>query len=309
MESIVNSVKALEEQIELLHKQAMEQIELKMRTYLELDEQIQYNGNLMMQKIMSRTQTWVQHDFLSNAEQTIRNRINDQSFFSTTSKDAIQRELEQLLSEDRLQQEINGFLSQLQRDIYREWHGRLSQIDAELTHLYQENQIKNDLEISQLQQAFAGQTGMDSMKDSVLVASAAGGALSVYSAILGPAASTVTIGSAVGAIMPPILLAGAAVGLVSGYARSKKLKSSQTMMANDVLDRIRSHVSQELLPSLEQHLQQLCSKTADEAKREFVEKNFDGRSVDELKDLVQRLQEFLKRTDAEGVAQLSPGRK
>lgn len=305
MESIVNSVKALEEQIELLHKQAMEQIEMKMRTYLELDEQIQYNGNLMMQKIMSRTQTWVQHDFLSNAEQTIRNRINDQSFFSTTSKDAIQRELEQLLSEDRLQQEINGFLGQLQSDIYREWHGRLSQIDAELTHLYQENQIKNDLEISQLRQAFAGQTGMDSMKDSVLIASAAGGALSVYSAILGPAASTVTIGSAVGAIMPPILLAGAAVGLVSGYARSKKLKSSQNMMANDVLDRIRSHVLQELLPSLEQHLQQLCSKTADEAKREFVEKNFDGRSVDELKDLVQQLQSFLKREDGEAFAKLS----
>ena len=65
MDSIINSVKALEEQIRLLHKQALEQIEMKMRTYLELDEQIQYNGNLMLQTIMSRAQTWVQHDFLS----------------------------------------------------------------------------------------------------------------------------------------------------------------------------------------------------------------------------------------------------
>ena len=77
------------------------------------------------------------------------------------------------------------------------------------------------------------------------------------------------------------------------------------MMANDVLDRIRHYVSQELLPSLEQHLQQLCSKTAAEAKREFVEKNFDGRSVDELKDLVQQLQLFLKREDGEAFAKLS----
>ena len=64
----------------------------------------------------------------------------------------------QLLAEDRLQQEINGFLGQLQQDIYREWHGRLSQIDTELSQLYQEHQIKHDLEISQLQHAFAGQT-------------------------------------------------------------------------------------------------------------------------------------------------------
>ena len=308
MDSIINSVKALEEQIRLLHKQALEQIEMKMRTYLELDEQIQYNGNLMLQTIMSRAQTWVQHDFLSNAEQTIRNRINDQSFFNTTSKEVLHREMGQLLAEDRLQQEINGFLGQLQQDIYREWHGRLSQIDTELSQLYQEHQIKHDLEISQLQHAFAGQTGMDSMKDSVLIAGAAGGALSVYSAILGPAASSVTIGSAVGAIMPPILLAGAAVGLVSGYARSKKQKGNQTMMANEVLDRIRSQVSRELLPSLEQHLQQLCLQTGEEAKREFVEKNFDGRRVDELKDLVERLQLFLKEANEETVAQLPPHR-
>ena len=67
------------------------------------------------------------------------------------------------------------------------------------------------------------------------------------------------------------------------------------MMANEVLDRIRSQVSRELLPSLEQHLQQLCLQTGEEAKREFVEKNFDGRRVDELKDLVERLQLFFKK--------------
>lgn len=56
---------------------------------------------------------------------------------------------------------------------------------------------------------------------------------------------------------------------------------------------MRDQVSQELLPCLQRYLEKLCAQTQEEARREFVEKNFNGQSVEGLKELVQQLQRFL----------------
>lgn len=293
MDSIRDSAMALHDQIYLIHKQAMEQIELKMKTYLDLDEQIQYNGHLMQQKAMSQAQDWLQHDFLREAENALHNKISQSGFFSADSKSYIHQELENLLSKEAVQQEVDNFLQRLQANIYQDWQGRLSDIDEELSQMYQKVQLKNDFEISQLQQVFAENNGMDSMKDSMLAAGAAGGALSIYSAVLGPAASYVSIGTAAGTIMPPLLMAGAAIGLVAGYSKNKKRKNRQDSIVNEVISHMRDQISQELLPCLQGYLEKLCAQTQEEARREFVEKNFNGQSVAGLKGLIQQLQQFL----------------
>lgn len=299
LDSIKKSAQALHDKLQLIHRQALEQIRMKLKTYLELDEQIQYNGRLMQQKAMSRARDWLQHEFLSDAEMALQNKVNDSSLFSSVSQASLHQELERFLSQERIQQEVSTFLEGLQLDIAKDWQGRLTGIDDELIRLYHDEALKNEKEIAQLQQTFSEESGMESMKNSVFAAGAAGGALSFYSAVLGPTASYVSIGSAVGSIMPPLLLAGAAIGLVAGYSKSKKMKSRQMNSVNDALDRIRRQVGQPLLSSLQDYLQRLCAETVDEAKKEFVEKNFGGRSVAELKDLVERLQAF---TAADGTA-------
>ena len=164
--------------------------------------------------------------------------------------------------------------------------------------MYEQEQEKNRLEMVQLPHGTVENTGLESVKSSVLAAGAAGGALSIYSAVVAPAAAHVTLGAAVSTIMPPVLLAGAAVGLVTGYAKSKKVKTQQRQQVQDVLGLVREKTAATLLPALKTYLQQLCEATQSEAKKDFVEKNFAGRSVEDLQQLVQKLQEITRQNEA-----------
>lgn len=225
MDSILASAQVLEDKMNLLHRQTLEQIERKLRTYMELDDQIQYNGRMLSEKVLSDTREWLQRHFLSRAERTLYSQISAGNAFSSSSQEEFQRLLQKVLSQDAIRGEIEDHLQQLSATIRTDWQGRLSGIDAELSHMYEQEQEKNRLEMVQLPHGTVENTGLESVKSSVLAAGAAGGALSIYSAVVAPAAAHVTLGAAVSTIMPPVLLAGAAVGLVTGYAKSKKVKT------------------------------------------------------------------------------------
>ena len=53
---------------------------------------------------------------------------------------------------------------------------------------------------------------------------------------------------------------------------------------------VRENTAATLLPALKKYLQQLCEATQTEAKKDFVEKNFAGRSIQDLQNLIQQLQ-------------------
>lgn len=298
MDSILASAQVLEDKMNLLHRQTLEQIERKLRTYMELDDQIQYNGRMLSEKVLSDTREWLQRHFLSRAERTLYSQISAGNAFSSSSQEEFQRLLQKVLSQDAIRGEIEDHLQQLSATIRTDWQGRLSGIDAELSHMYEQEQEKNRLEMVQLPHGTVENTGLESVKSSVLAAGAAGGALSIYSAVVAPAAAHVTLGAAVSTIMPPVLLAGAAVGLVTGYAKSKKVKTQQRQQVQDVLGLVREKTAATLLPALKTYLQQLCEATQTEAKKDFVEKNFAGRSVEDLQQLVQKLQEITRQNEA-----------
>lgn len=298
MDSILASARVLEDKMNLLHRQTLEQIERKLRTYMELDEQIQYNGRMLSENVLSDTREWLQRHFLSRAERTLYSQISAGNAFSSSSQEEFQRLLQKVLSQDAIRGEIEDHLQQLSATIRTDWQGRLSGIDAELSHMYEQEQEKNRLEMVQLPHGTVENTGLESVKNSVLAAGAAGGALSIYSAVVAPAAAHVTLGAAVSTIMPPVLLAGAAVGLVTGYAKSKKVKTQQRQQVQDVLGLVREKTAATLLPALKTYLQQLCEATQTEAKKDFVEKNFAGRSMQDLQQLVQKLQEITRQNEA-----------
>lgn len=298
-DSILASARVLEDKMNLLYRQTLEQIERKLRTYMELDEQIQYNGRMLSEKVLSDTREWLQRHFLSRAERTLYSQISAGNAFSSSSQEEFQRLLQKVLSQDAIRGEIEDYLQQLSATIRTDWQGRLSGIDAELSHMYEQEQEKNRLEMVQLPHGTVENTGLESVKSSVLAAGAAGGALSIYSAVVAPAAAHVTLGAAVSTIMPPVLLAGAAVGLVTGYAKSKKVKTQQRQQVQDVLGMVREKTAATLLPALKTYLQQLCEATQSEAKKDFVEKNFAGRSVQDLQQLVEQLKQIVRQDEAD----------
>lgn len=290
IKSVLDSAQVLEDKMDLFHRQTLELIERKIRTYMDLDEQILYNGQLLSEQILSVSKEWIQCQFLKHDEDVLNSQIDASNAFSGSSQNNLQQILQQALSKDNISREIEQFLQQLSIKINTDWQGRLSGIDAELSHMYEIEQEKNRLEMIQLSPTATENAALESVKSSVMAAGAAGGALSLYSAAIAPAAAHVTLGAAVSTIMPPVILAGAAVGLVTGFAKSKKIKTQQRQQVQNILGMVRENTAATLLPALKKYLQQLCEATQTEAKKDFVEKNFAGRSIQDLQNLIQQLQ-------------------
>ena len=290
--SIMSSATVLEKKINLFHRQVLDQIEMKIRTYMDLDEQIQFNGHLLSEKILSNVTNWLQTQFLQEAEINLCNQIDARGLFTGSTAKTIQEQIQQELSQERINHEIDSYLKQLSYTITTDWRGRLSNIDTKLSQMYEKEQEKYELEMLQISQNFTDPTGLDSIKNSVIAASTAGGVLSLYSAAMAPAMAHVTLGASLSSIMPPLMLAGAAVGIVTSYAKGKKVKNYQRQQVQHLIGMIRNKTAQSVLPSLETYLQELCEETKEEAKKDFIEKNFASLTLQELQYIVQQLQKF-----------------
>lgn len=297
--SILSSARVLEERVRLLHQQALEQIQRKIRTYMELEEKIGYTGSDLGEAIQSKTRQWLQSEFLSNTESVLLTQISNQGFLDIANMADFQRRIDSVLTQEQVTREINAYVRSIQQDIQIQWQGQMTTLDTQIGEMYTKEQEKERLALEQLIVNFGQENAADSVKGSLWTAGAAGGAMSIYAATLGPAAAHVTIGAAAASIMPPLILAGAAAGVVLGFAKNKKLKNQQQELVRIRIGQVRKQVAENLLPALRTYVVTICDETKEEAKREFVRKNFQGRTVESLWHLVQQLKQIVEKNSEE----------
>ena len=94
------------------------------------------------------------------------------------------------------------------------------------------------------------------MKNGGIAAGAVGLGLAGYAAWLGPAAAYVTIGSAVGAFLPPLLIAGAAGGAVWNYLNKNKDNLKQYSQIDELVKSIKNIVRDDILIEIVDKLNQ-----------------------------------------------------
>ena len=127
----------------------------------------------------------------------------------------------------------------------------------------------------------------------MLTAGAVGTGLAFYTAVLGPSAAYVSIGAALGSIMPPVLLAGACVGGLQALMKNKQAKSRNTILLNNIVHEARMNMDNQFIPKLERNIDDLCTLTCSKARDEFIKKNFDGYSYESLQNLTGKLKIYV----------------
>ena len=173
------------------------------------------------------------------------------------------------------------------------WQSALERIDEELKEsmsLSIEDNFKTYAELPTLYDTTGESSGL---QDSMMTAVAAGGALSVYAAVLGPAAAHVSLAGALGAFMPPIMLAGAAVGALKIFTENKKKKESLHALISSSVLAVREAVSNKIKDTVSPFISDIREKTFTEAKDKFIGNNFDGMSTDEIYKLKANVELFL----------------
>ena len=177
--------------------------------------------------------------------------------------------------------------------INESWQSALERIDEELKEsmsLSIEDNFKTYTEIPSLYSAVSESSGL---QDSMMTAVAAGGALSVYAAVLGPAAAHVSLAGALGAFMPPLMLAGAAVGALKIFTENKKKKDSLNSLISSSILAMREAVCNKIKDNVSPFISDIREKTLNEAKDKFIGNNFDGMTTDEIYKLKANVELFL----------------
>lgn len=296
LDSINSSAIALDKKLKYIHEEVLEQIKLKLKSFNTINDEINRRGVRLKEHHLNNTETWVWHTYLQSELDNFIQRIDSGSYFKNVNLEELRNDLVNELNQVS-KMEIRQYLQALTSKIEREWKESLSDIDNSLFAIF--NKAHNDSILRRMN--IVSNSSNNSLTDSIITAGAIGGSLAVYSAVLGPAAAYVSIGTAMGVFMPPILAAGVLVGGLQSIIKNKKEKNKGKEFVQNIISNARQNLSDKLLPDLEVLLDDLCRKTKEKALEEYILKNFNGYTQVEIKNLYANLEIYLKNYNSQNL--------
>lgn len=294
VDSINNSAEVLNNKLLLLHQQVLEQIDLKLSNYEDIDNQMRRSSSRLKERVVNFTENWIHSQYLQRIIDDYNNKIDSTSIFSAIDPNQLRQNIIADINEST-PSEFSDFLGNLQTRISQEWKDSLVLVDKSIADLYDYTlQKQSDIRINYYNSVATTNSVTSDVTENILKAGAVGTGLAFYTAVLGPSAAYVSIGTALGSIMPPVLLAGACVGGIQMLMKKKQTKTRNQGILNNIMHEARLNMENNIVPMLNMKIDELCSLTCERARNEFVKRNFDGRSYEELQILNTRLKDYLK---------------
>lgn len=245
----------------------IESVEMSIISQLKKDLYIHNNAknklDTMLNKIDEDLQSFKKFNY--NIKSIIRNKMNDwlkYEFFeeeknilaNCKNKDEYNIILKQYTNEEYIKKLIDTQYNKVASYIVDEWKQHSDEfLEKKVEDIYFSVQI-NSFEDTTSIENYSSDDIVESAKNGGITAGAVGLGLAGYAAWLGPAAAYVTIGSAVGTFIPPLLIAGVAGGAVWNFLNKDKINkyaqvevlvnALKNMIADDILNYIVDKLNQ-----------------------------------------------------------------
>ena len=123
---------------------------------------------------------------------------------------------------------------------------------------------------------------MSGIGEGVAVAGVAGAALASYSALLGPMSAYVSMGSALSATLPPLLLAGAAAGALIGVFNFKKEKSNYHRVVSEIVGKIRDSAKATAMPEILKRIDSASRNVSEGVQAQVTGAEFGGLKTEDV---------------------------
>lgn len=291
-DSIQQSAKAIELKIRSLHKLELENIKGKLNTFLNLDRSLDLKCDRLKDSTLNNFTSWCDDDFLKKQEMEMLAYIDSLGVITRDVRGKVNAKFSQVITNERINLEVRKYFAELDEEIRQNWQREMDDTDKEIRTMLHAGQQKVVDEERELVGSYALRVNEDIMSDYVTGAALTGGAVATYVAVLGPAAAHISMFSALGAVMPPVLIAGALAGVGAKFFQSKQVKEAMRSGVQRAIFDIRKVVYKDRYAVLNQYFDDMKEDTLKKAKEGFVQSNFQGRSVEELQKLVRDLQVF-----------------
>ena len=254
---IINNIESNSEefQIESIEKSTISQLDKDLYVHKNTKNKL----DTMLNKIDEDLQSL--KGFNDNLKKITENKMNDWlngEFFrdeknillTCKNKDVYSKILKQYTDEEYIKEIINTQYSKMGKYIMDEWEKRSQQfIDRKVDNV--NFSIHVDIpENTNTLQITSDDELLEGAKNGGIAAGAVGVGLAGYAAWLGPAAYYVSIGSALGTFLPPLLIAGAIGGVVLSYLKRDKQKANQYSQVEVLVKGIKDIVKNDILPDM-----------------------------------------------------------
>ena len=250
MNSIIDSIKTQAKKDLYTHKETQLRIEAMLQSFQKDIKELKEFNERLKGVISNKIAEWIDTEFFEDEKQLLNNCSSDEEFINLAKK---------YTSEQHIETIINFEYEKLQAYIVDEWRNN--------TEEFVKRQYINDINVTgaittynaiDTENASNNNEIIDGIKQGGLTAGAIGMGLAGYAAWLGPAAAYVSIGSAVAAFLPPLLIAGALGGAVWKLVGSDKKKINRYKQIDSLVFEMKLVVKRNILNKMKENLYNIC---------------------------------------------------
>ena len=238
-----------------------------MKVQIMRDLQVHKNTKLKIEGILGSFENDLRElkQFNNTIKEIVKNKISewiDIKFFEEEKQliiDCGDKELTNLIrkysSDEYIHNLINCEYEELNNYILDEWTNNTEQfIKKQKQGEMEMTSIVNPYSIIGTENTQSGNDIIEGVKQGGFTAGAVGLGLAGYAAWLGPAAAYVSIGSAVSAFFPPLLIAGAIGGAVWKLASKDKNKVNRYNQIDALVFEIKSNIKSKVISTMKDNL-------------------------------------------------------
>ena len=300
-ESLINSARALLTRELLLHKEYLADLAGRLLIVKNNQEKLRVKSQITRDYHHNRVQAWFSQEFLAEKERVLTAQIDGIPMLSMMGSHStdMNATIAKLFAEDSIRLEIDTFLGELDRNIREDWQENLKLVQQEIAVEYENVTKKYHMEAQALIKSMPsiGKSAINGLGEGVAVGGVAGTAMAVYSAVLGPMSSAISIGTALSATLPPLLLAGAAAGAVIGLFKFSTEKKGYHRVVAETVAKIRENVRATALPGIARAIDGTCEAIVDRVQEQLVVQEFAGLKPEAIQLSVQAMEKYCGQLD------------
>ena len=299
-DSLVASAKAVISRELLLHQAQLTELTGKLLIIEKSKDKIKQQSEYIRQHHQNTVYAWFGQEFLADKERILNEKIQNLSMMSMKSNEAeIKDSIQRFFSEQAIREEIGRFMVRLDNDVRNDWEVGLNTIQKELTSDYDNliSQYHVNAQAILEQLPTAGKSALAGAGEGAVAAGVFGGAMATYAAVIGPAAAKITLATALGAMMPPLLIAGVAAGAVTGLVKYRKVKTEYLRTVTQSVDKIREDVRARVMPGILKVIDNVCQSVVDRIQEQLLAESFNGTSEEEVATYQIEIEQYCRKVE------------
>lgn len=249
LNSIVDSIKIQIEKDFHTHKETELRIDAMLQSFQKDIKELNEFNERLKGIISNKITEWIDTEFFEEEKQLLNN-CSDEEFIKLAKK---------YTSEQHIQTIVNLKYEKLQSYIVDEWQNNTEEfIKRQCINEINVIESINPCNIVGTKNTQNNNEVIDGIKQGGITAGAIGMGLAGYAAWLGPAAAYVSIGSAVAAFLPPLLIAGALGGAAWKLVGSDKKKINRYNQIDSLVFEIKLVVKRNIATRMKENLYNIC---------------------------------------------------